>query len=61
MRLSRACQSGLLAAQGLLSLEEFLLVGSERILHISNVILQRKDLLMSLHQFLPVAEKGVHH
>ena len=60
MRL-RAGQRLLLSAQGFLGLRECLLVGAERVLHIGNVILQRKNLLMSLHQFLPMAEKGVHY
>ena len=59
--LVRTGQRGLLAAQGLLGLEEFLLVGMESVLHVCNVILQRKNLLASLHQVLPVAEEGVHH
>ena len=61
MRLGYACQCFLLTAQGLLSLNEFLLVGTERVLHIGNVILQRKNLLMSFHEFLPVAEEGVNY
>ena len=48
-------------SQGLLSLHQRLLVGAERVLHIGNVILQRKYLLMSFHEFLPVTEKGVHY
>ena len=57
----RAGQRLLLAAQGFLGLHQLLLVGPERVLHIGNVILQRKNLLMSLHQFLPMTEEGVHH
>jgi len=61
MRLNRAGECLPLAAQSFLSLQQFLLVGAKRDLLMGNIILQGKNLLMCLHEFLPMAEKGVHH
>ena len=61
LMLHRTGQRGLLAAQSLLRLDEFLLVGAEHVLHIGQVVLECENLLVGGLQFLPVAEKGVHH